>query len=514
MGPQRLIAGSDGSGDVPQRQRRWRGLLRPRPAALLLVGLLFVFGQLALVPLGRDLENDEAVYLSQVSRFTAPGPWEAHRAWGVPLLLVPVGILTESVPTMRVYLVLVSATALVLAFRPWLRVLPHPAAAVAAVLFGSSWVTLFYASEASPNLYVGLAGVAAVGYVARLLAQPADRPALLGVATALACAALFRPTDSLWLSLPALAVATLGLRRQWRTAFAVVAGLAVGWAPWLVEAFVRFGGPLARLEAARAPAGSGYGFTLSKHLRLLDGDRICCFYEDRVPYVPVPGLLWWLGLSLLAVLGPVLAHSRAARRGAALALGTGVVITMAYLVLTRFAASRFLLPAYALFAVSASLALVAAVRGVRTAAAARLALAVVVLVGAADLTWHTSIARKIGREEAQARAASPVLAQALRARGLVPSCVLLGQRSQSIGYHVDCVSGGTGRKRDLRDPAAAQQALRDGHRVAYLWRGRLPRNSYLRDWTYVPLPEGGPGWRLYAPPGSSWLVPMPGTAVR
>lgn len=512
MSSQRQIADPDGSEDGRGHRRGWRGLLRPLPA-LLLVGLLFVVAQLALVPLGRDLENDEAVYLSQVSRFTVPAPWEAHRAWGVALLLLPVGMLTESVLAMRVYLVLVSAVALVLAFRPWLRVLPHPAAAVAAVLFGSSWVTLFYASEASPNLYVGLAGVAAVGYVARLLAQPADRTALVGLAAALACAALFRPTDSVWLSLPALAVAALGLRTQWRTVSAVVVGLAVGWAPWLVEAFVRFDGPLARFEAARAPAGSGFGFTLSKHLRLLDGDRTCCFSEDRVPYVPVPGLLWWVGLSLLAVLGPVLVRSRAARRGAALALGTGVVITLAYLVLTRFAVSRFMLPTYALFAVPASLALVAAVRRFRTPAAARLGLAVVVLVGAADLTWHSSVARKIGRDEVQARAAFPVLAQALRARGLVPSCVLLGQRSQNIGYHADCVSGGTGTSRDLRNPARARQALRDGHRVAYLWRGGLPRNSYLREWTAVPLSEVGPGWRMYAPPGSSWLIPA-GTAAR
>ncbi len=352
-------------------------------------------------------------------------------------------------------------------------------------------MTLFYASEASPNLYVGLAGVAAVGYVTRLLAQPADGPALVGLAAALACAALFRPTDSLWLSLPALAVAALGLRTQWRTVSAVVSGLAVGWAPWLVEAFVRFDGPLARMHAAQASAGSGFGFTLSEHLRLLDGDRTCCFSEDRMPYVPVPGLLWWVGLSLLAVLGPLLARSRTARRGAALAVGTGVAITLAYLVLTRFAVSRFLLPTYALFAVSASLALVAAVRRSRTPGAARLVLAAVVLVGAVDLTWHVSVARKIGRDEVQARAAFPVLAQALRVRGLVPSCVVLGQRSQSIGYHADCVSGGTGTTRDLRNPAAAQQALRDGHRVAYLWRGRLPRNSYLRDWTSVPLSEEG-----------------------
>ncbi|MDP9497880.1 MAG: hypothetical protein M3P46_09525 [Actinomycetota bacterium] len=166
-------------------------------SALLVVGLLFVVAQLLLVPLGRDLENDEAVYLSQVSRFTAPAPWEAHRSWGLPVLLLPVGLVTKSVLAMRMYLVLVSGAALVLAFRPWLRVLPGATAALAALLFASNWVALFYASEASPNLYIALAGVAAVGHLARLFVVPDDRVALVGLAAAFACAALVRPTDSI-----------------------------------------------------------------------------------------------------------------------------------------------------------------------------------------------------------------------------------------------------------------------------------------------------------------------------
>lgn len=305
-----------------------------------------------------------------------------------------------------------------------------------------------------------------------------------------------------------MTVLVISWRRQWRAAVALLAGLLVGWAPWLVEALVQFDGPLARYREARAPAGSGLGFTLSKHLRLLDGDRTCCFAEDRVPYVPVAGLLWWVGLSLLATLGPLLVRARDHWRGTALALVTGVTIGVAYLLLTRFAVSRFLLPTYALLAVPAATALGELVRRARShAGVGRVALAAVALLGAADLTWHATVARKIGTEQVRARAPFPVLAEALNARGLVAPCVLLGQRSQNIGYHAGCVSGRTGTSRDLRNPAAAERAIAEGYRVAYLWRTPLPRSSYLRGWLAIPLPEAGAGWTVYVPPHGSWLSP-------
>ncbi len=481
---------------------------------LLLVGLLFVIAQLLLVPLGRDLENDEAVYLSQVSRFTAPAPWEPHRAWGVPLLLLPVGLTTDSVLLMRVHLVLVSGVAVVLAFRPWLRVLPGATAPLAALLFSSTWVALFYASEASPNLYVALFGVAGVGFLARLLAAPQDRSALVGLVLATTCGALVRPTDSLWLALPGLALTAARLRSQWRTGSALLAGLVLGWAPWITESFLRFGGPLERYQEAQASAGSGLGFTLALHLRLLDGARTCCFGPDRLPHVPLSGLAWWVGLALLAASAPVLVRDRDQRRSVTLALVTGIAIALAYLVLTRFVVSRFLLPTYALLSVAAAATLVALAQRSTTRAWSRGGtLAVIAGLAFADLSWHASVASRMAHEEVRARAVFPVLSEALRARGIAPECELLGQRSQNVAYHLGCTSGRTGTRRDLRDPAAAERALQAGRRVGYLWRGDVPRNSYLRTWRMIPLPEAGGDWRVYVPPAASWSAP-PASSIR
>lgn len=481
--------------------------------ALLLVGLLFALAQVLLVTLARDLENDEAVYLSQVSRFTARAPWEAHRAWGMPLLLLPVGLATESVLAMRVELLLVSAAGLVLAFLPWLRVLPGATAPLAALLFCSTWVTLFYASEASPNLPLALAAVAALGNLSRLLEAPGNRRALVGVVVATALGALVRPTDSLWIALPGLVVAAAAPRWRWRAGAALLAGLALGWLPWLVEAYLTFGGPLARYHEAQVPAGSsGVGFTLLKHLRLTDGGRTCCFGADRVPNVPIGGLLWWSGLCLLAVLGPVLARGRAERRGLGLALASGVAVGLAYLILTGFVASRFLLPTYALLALPAAASLVAVLRRTRRHYwRGGLTLAAVLGVLGAHLGWHAGVASFLGHHEQYARAPFPVIADGLRARGLSAPCQLLGARSQNIAYHAGCVSGRTGsRHRDLRNPAAADSALRAGYEVGFLWSGELPRGSYLRQWIVVPLPEAGRGWRVYVPPSASWLTTPPG----
>jgi len=64
----------------------------------------------------------------------------------------------------------------------------------------------------------------------------------LHLGLALAAAALFRPGDAVWLALP-MAAATLGVPRWRRPAlFAVlVAGLALGGAQWIVEAYLSYG---------------------------------------------------------------------------------------------------------------------------------------------------------------------------------------------------------------------------------------------------------------------------------
>jgi hypothetical protein len=485
---------------------------------LLLVAVIFVIAQLLLLPVGRDLENDEAVYLSQFSRFAVAAPWEAHRAWGVPVLLLPVNTLTDSITAMRVYLAVVSGVALVLAFRPWLRVLPEWTAPLAALLFSTSWVVLFYGSEASPNLYVAFGGVAAVGYLCCVLWETADRRAVVGLVVSAAATALMRPTDSVWLLLPGFGAAVVATRaRRVAGAGGLVAGLAIGGAPWLVEAFVRFGGPLARLQEANAAASTdGLHFTLPLHLRLLDGSRVCCFGEDRMPNVPLPGLTWWVALLALSVLGAVLMPRGRLRRSAVLALSSAVLIALSYVFLTGAVAARFLLPTYALLDVVAAAAVVALVR--RAVAAPGKAGAAVVIPVVLAFTlyvhWHGAVTSGLGEAERSSRDIVVALSDAARERGLRPPCYAASLRGQAIALHLSCETSGIGRRKPLTDKAAADRHVAAGERVAIFHRGRLPSRSFLSSWRSVPLDEVRPrGWVMYVPPDASW-VEAPGAGRR
>ena len=83
---------------------------------------------------------------------------------------------------------------------------------------------------------------------------------------------------------------------------AVVVGFAAGAAEWVIEAYIRFGGPLNRLHEAGAEQG-GFGFHLAiwDELRAVNGPTLCrpCTVGLRYPELS----LWWLALPVLVVLG-------------------------------------------------------------------------------------------------------------------------------------------------------------------------------------------------------------------
>src|SRR5262249_15131816 len=144
--------------------------------------------------------------------------------------------------------------------------------------------------QAMPDLWVALSSLAAVGFFLRaaragatasggLAADeapageaPAHRTpavvlparlnwgALAGLTVCGAIAALVRPGDALYLAV-VLGIAILAVRQWRRLALlaAVVIGFGAGAADWVIEAYLRFGGPLHRLHEAGAEQG-GFGF--------------------------------------------------------------------------------------------------------------------------------------------------------------------------------------------------------------------------------------------------------------
>ncbi|QQC90819.1 hypothetical protein [Streptomyces alfalfae] len=288
--------GTGASGETPASARA------PRPHTLLLAACgLHALLTLALVPLSLPLGWDELVYASRFSPFGPATEFSAPRTRGVPLLVAPVASWSDSVVLFRAWLVVLSTAALYAGFLPWLRVLRRgPAVAVAAALYGTLWITSFYANSAMPNHYTAMGGVGAVGLFLWKRQSPLTRA---GIAAWLALATLMRPNDGFALGLPLLLAALLV--PAWRgagRATAVLCGLAAGALPWAVEAYVRFGGVLQRLTEASEVQGDLRPLPVAAHhLTAMDGPLLCrpCTGDD----LRVVAAEWWVLLPLLLAAG-------------------------------------------------------------------------------------------------------------------------------------------------------------------------------------------------------------------
>ncbi|MEU7430545.1 hypothetical protein AB0B07_06695 [Streptomyces sioyaensis] len=273
---------------------------------------------------------DEAVYVSQVDLHRPAAFFSAPRARGVSFLLAPAAVLTTSAPVLHCYLAVLSGAGLLLSLCVWRRLLPAPVPALGGALFAGLWVTLFYGPQAMPNLWVAYAALAATGCFLRAVRKPsrqlaprAGRGAALGMAAAVALAALMRPTDAVWLVVPLFAAALcVPTWRRPAVLLGLVAGLALGCAEWVAEAYLSYGGLLARLrQAAEIQGGLGWHLSFDDHARSLQGKTLCrpCHLAWDHPVAAV----WWFLLPL-AVVGAVWAALRARDSGGAL-LGYGPV---------------------------------------------------------------------------------------------------------------------------------------------------------------------------------------------
>ncbi|MGW2405619.1 hypothetical protein ACWCXK_13945 [Streptomyces sp. NPDC001739] len=301
---------------------------RPAPGSdlrwLITVAAVFTAGQLYFAIATPGLGWDETVYVSQVDPHTPAAYFSAPRARGVTLLLAPVVAVTTSAPVLHCYLALLSGAGLLLTLCIWRRLLPPPVPALGGALFAGLWVTLFYGPQAMPNLWVGYAALIATGCFLLAVRQPpvqlapeAGRGAATGLAAAVALVALMRPTDAVWLAVPLfLAGLVVPTWRRSTVLLALPAGLVLGCAEWIIEAYVSYGGLAARLrQAAEIQGGLGWHPSFADHARALQGKTLCrpCHLAWDHPVAAA----WWCALPL-AVLGAVWAAVRAREPGGAL----------------------------------------------------------------------------------------------------------------------------------------------------------------------------------------------------
>jgi hypothetical protein len=438
-----------------------------------------------LVPLTLPLGWDEIVYASRFGPYGPETPFSAPRTRGVPLLLAPIASWSGSTVLLRVWLLLLAGGALWLGFRPWLSILHRPAAVwVAAGLYGSLWITVFYAGSAMPNHYTAMGATAAAGCFL------APRPRYAGVAAGLAVVTLMRPNDGMAVAVPLLLAAVLmptlrGHGRLRGRLSAVTAGLVVGALPWVVEAEARFGGVRSRLaEADEVQGGLRAVFSLRAHLTALDGPLLCrpCTGDS----VLLPVTEWWVLLPLLVGLG-LWAQRREPRSAASLWLAVALAVATAapYLFLVPYAAPRFLLPAYALLALPAAVGLLAVVDRARTRrslpTAVVLALALVGHWGVQAALVHTHA----GIQQ-RARGDWDRIAFVLREHGVHSPCALAGNSSAiPIAHTMGCTVTETDRPARLS---------------AIILRQRKPPH-WARDWHRFPVPDTyNPGWTVVVRP--------------
>jgi hypothetical protein len=351
-------------------------------------------------------------------------------------------------------------------------------------VYGGLWVALYYGPQAMPDEWVAFSGLAGVGLFVQAATsgrQTSGQPSavawgqLLGVAGCMAIAALVRPGDAVFLA-AALVIAALAVPgwRQWRLLVAVVAGFAAGSVEWVVEAYLRFGSPLARLHAAGAEQGGfGLHFALWDEFRALNGPTLCrpCTVGLRYPAISI----WWLALPVIVVLGVLVARRKGAMASSVLAAACALAVAFQYLCLINYAAPRFLLPSYALLAIPVADALWGLVTGVRSDLRPGVITLVGVVLVVQVFVQYTVLAHQVNEKIGYFGDYTRIAAD-LHRLGLRQPCLIKGGQYIPIAYYAGCAS------------APLATSVPAGVRIAVLESPGVKPPGYAQDWPVHTLP--------------------------
>ena len=216
----------------------------------------------------------------------------------------------------------------------------------------------------------------------------------------------------------------------------LVGAVAVGWSEWIVEAFVSYGGLARRLQAASAENTAGLHMALGLEARALAGPTLCRPCTQPVVW---SATVWWFAVPPLVALGIAAAVSRRQATLAVLPACAGPALLAEYTVTISYAAPRFLLPAYALASIPAAQGLVWVAGFLArwwwrafwlTAVAAMLAVQLVSQLAILD--------RYVVPVQTAIRLQYVSVAEAVRAQGLRPPCVLVGHTAAPIAFSAGC----------------------------------------------------------------------------
>ncbi len=467
---------------------------------LLLVAIAYALAQILFVSPHLLPGWDETIYLSQVSPHVPTEYFSPPRFRGISYLVAPVAMFTHSTVIVRLYMIALSSGGLVVAFWPWLTLLGRRVAALAALLLAGLWVTQFYGTQVMPNMADALCAVAAAGWLLLLVRrETGGRWLIAGIAVAVGLLALLRLGDGGLLAV-ALAGSALVIRRRVIAVLgAVAAGIAAGVIPWLIEAYVRFGGPLERLRlSSRTEGGMGlHPKALWWEFRSVNGPILCrpCSGARAAKWA-YPGLsLWWLALPLLVAGGLWVAFRIGRLREALVAVVCAAAISVPYLLMLPYAAPRFLIPAYALLVLPAALLLDAGLSRRRPLIAG-----LVVVAIASQLVGQNVVLRHTVDDQQSSRKGMRILARHLNRIGLHSPCVVAGKATPILGYYSGCASSATSEDNFEATAAQIQKIARTTCSMAYVVQGTKPP-AYLSTWqrSVFYFHAGGRPWEIYRP---------------
>ena len=320
--------------------------------ALIAVCVFHAVSPLVLRGFHAGLGADERVYVSQINPHVPAGVFTAPRARGLTLLTAPASLVSSSIVVLRIWLAVLAGIGLYLGMLPWLRLRKGAVVPLAAALWSGLWLGTYYAFEAMPNPYVAYGALATSGWVLLAVRAPDRRRYVWYAAAAVAFTALIRPSDCAFLLLAVgasiVVVRGLALRRRLAVLGWLAGGFMAGLAEWLVEAYVRFGGPVQRFHAASAENTGGLHWSLGAQLHTLAGPLNC--RGDCHPAPPVTDQIWWFALVPLVIWGLVAARRRRDTTIFGVATVAGLSLAAEYILAIDYAAPRFLIPAYALLA--------------------------------------------------------------------------------------------------------------------------------------------------------------------
>jgi hypothetical protein len=484
---------------APIGARRWS--LTPF-GLVVLAGVAYAALTVVFVGLDRELRWDEVTYLAQVTP-GQPDVWFGpQRARGMSIVALPVALFGAPLTALRIYLVVVAAVALVLAYRPWARFAGWTGGA-AALVAAAGWVPMYFAVELYPNLLAGFAAVATAGHLVCWLRDRTDRD-LVWVALGIAIVAWLRPSESVWLAAGLIPVVVVWARLQaWRGLLALAVGGFVGWLPWLVEAIVRFGGPFERLSAAAGESASGASRnSFIQYLNLVEGP-VRLVVED--PVLTIPALALLVGLTLLAALG-VAQRLDATRRTAALVgvVAAGAMVTP-YLLLNAGINLRYILPGLLLAAVpigAGAATIAGAVRRSRSVVAG----VVLAAVALGVVGWQGTLASRNSEQIAPLQARPVPIGAALAELAGDDPCAFVSETQwPEIQWHSGCLGDVLYADAPSLQCHHAQRDMAalaaDGHRVFVALRGAPPARPQLEGWEATQVVDAETGnWFLYERP--------------